>query len=94
MDGVLEQILVELKEIRLLLSAERENTDVADNGSMKKDTMTVKDAAEYLGITEFRLRTLTNQKAIRHFKAGKKFLYKRKSLDLWMEEVQAESVTR
>lgn len=91
MDGILEQILIELKEIKQLMAAERRNSNASDN-HLQNDTMTVREAAKYLGIAEQRLRSLTAQGSIRHLKAGNRFLYKRKSLDIWLEEVQNESI--
>jgi len=91
MDGVLEQILIEIKEIKQLLADERNDSYSTVSVPLQNNTMNVKEAAQYLGITEFRLRALTAQGEIRHFKAGMKFLYKRKTLDLWLEEVQNKS---
>lgn len=94
MDGLLEQILSELKEIKQLL-AKNQGIDVtATKSELINDTMKSKEAAEYLGITEYRLRTLTKQGEIKHFTAGNRFLYKRKSLDLWLEEIQEASIRK
>ena len=92
MDGVLEQILAELKDIKKLIGTSQGSNFAAIKGKSTNDTMKTKEAAEYLGITEYRLRTLTKQAAIRHFEAGNRFLYKRKTLDLWLEETQEASV--
>lgn len=92
MDGILEQILAELKEIKLLLSKNIGQDMSATNNTMVMNTMKTKEAAEYLGITERQLRTLTKQGKIQHFKAGNRFLYKRKSLDLWLDSELKSSV--
>ena len=92
MDGILEQILAELKEIKQLLSENRGAETLTTNSTPAVNTMKTKEAAEYLGITEWRLRLLSKQGKIQHFRAGNRFLYKRKSLDLWLENELACSV--
>lgn len=92
MDGILEQILAELKEIKQLLSENRGAETFSTSNAAVINTMKTKEATEYLGITEWQLRTLTKQGKIQHFKAGNRFLYKRKSLDLWLENELASSV--
>jgi excisionase family DNA binding protein len=92
MDGILEQILSELKEIKLLLKENMGKDTSTTNNTPVMNTMKTKEAAEYLGITEWQLRILTKQGKIQHFKAGNRFLYKRKSLDLWLENELASSV--
>ena len=79
MDGVLEQILAELKDIKQLIATSQGSNIAAIKGESVHDTMKTKEAAEYLGIALHRLRTLTKQAAIRHFKAWNMFLYKRKA---------------
>src|SRR5690554_1200795 len=93
MDGILEQILAELKEIKHLLSEKMGNdpTTSATKATVM-NTMKTKEAAEYLGITDWQLRTLTKQGKIQHFKAGNRFLDKKKSLDLWLENELSSSV--
>ncbi|NMB96109.1 MAG: helix-turn-helix domain-containing protein [Clostridiaceae bacterium] len=93
MDGLLEQILSELKEIKQLL-AKNQGIDAATKSDSINDTMKSKEAAEYLGITEYRLRTLTKQGEIKHFMAGNRFLYKRESLELWLVEIQEASIRK
>ncbi len=92
MDGILEQILSELKEIKQLLQTNQGINIESAKANYSNDTMRTKEAAEYLGIPEQRLRTLSKQGAVRHFKIGKRFLYKKKSLDLWLEETQNASI--
>lgn len=92
MDGMLEQILAELKEIKQLLLENKGVEILSTSSAPAMNTMKTKEAAEYLGITEWRLRLLSKQGKIQHFKAGNRFLYKRKSLDLWLENELANSV--
>lgn len=90
MDGILEQILVELWEIKQLLN-DKEN---GLKSQVPNNMMKTKEAAEYLGITEYRIRALTKQGEIKHFKAGNRILYKRDALDQWLYEAQEASVKR
>jgi excisionase family DNA binding protein len=92
MEGVLEQILEELREIRQLLSENQVGDNVINHNRYVNTTMKSKEAAEYLGITENRLRTLAKEGKIKHFRAGNKFLFRRNSLDLWLNEVQDGSI--
>ena len=92
MDGILEQNLAELKEIKQLL-AEKENISTTNTTSVL-DTMNTNEAADYLGLTVWRLRVLTKEKKIPHFNAGKRFLYKRKFLDQWLEKELSRSVEK
>lgn len=94
MDGILEQIFSELKEIKQLLADNKNIYNKNSNGQFIDNTMKIKDAAEYLGIAEHRLRLLTKQGEIKHFTAGNKFLYKRKALDQWLDEVQEASIVK
>lgn len=94
MDGLLEQILSELKEIKQLLANSQGVKTTSNKSEFINDTIKTKEAAAYLGITEYRLRTLTKQGEIKHFTAGNRFLYKRKSLDMWLEEIQEASVNK
>lgn len=94
MDGILEQILTELKEIKQILKAKEGLCDETNLGKPFHDTMNVKEAAEYLGITADRLRTLSKQGKIRHLKAGNRFLFKRVSLDAWLKETLEASIQK
>ena len=88
MDGILEQILVELWEIKQILN----NKENGLKSQVSNNTMKTKEAADYLGITEYRIRALTKKGEIKHFKAGNRILYKRSALDQWLEEVQEASI--
>jgi len=94
MEGILEQILSELKDIKQLLAKTYGLNNEPSKDELKNDTMKTKDAAKYLGIAESRLRALTKQGKIKHIKAGNRYLYKRKSLDSWLEEIQEASVLK
>lgn len=56
MDGVLEQILAELKDIKQLIATSQGSNIAAIKVESVHDTMKTKEAAEYLGIALHRLR--------------------------------------
>jgi excisionase family DNA binding protein len=93
MEGILEQILYELKEIKQLL-AENKNITTETGIGYINNTMKVKEASAYLGITEWQLRTLAKQGKIKHLRSGNRYLFRRHSLDLWMIEVQENSIKK
>jgi excisionase family DNA binding protein len=94
MDGILEQILSELKEIKQLLADNNGLQGRTVKSEITNDTLKTKEAAKYLGIAEHRLRVLTKQGKIKHFTAGNKYLFKRISLDQWLDEVQESSINK
>jgi len=94
MDGILEQILSELKEIKQLLLKNKGLDSGINNSDSYRETMQFKEASEYLGITKSRIRTLAINGEIKHFKVGNRYLFKRKALDEWLEEVQEASIVK
>lgn len=94
MDGILEQILTELKEIKQILKANEGLYTETNHDITYHDTMKAKEAAEYLGITADRLRTLSKQGKIKHLKSGNRFLYKRLTLDTWLKETLEASIQK
>lgn len=93
MEGILEQILSELKEIKQVF-AENQNNNTDTRKGYINNTMKVKEATGYLGITEWQLRTLAKQGKIKHLRSGNRYLFRRDSLDFWLKEVQEESIKK
>lgn len=86
MDGILEQILTELKEIKqILLTNEGLNTN-NDPCETYYHLMKRKDAAEYLGIPEHRIETLARQRELRRIMLGGRSYYERENLDYWLNK--------
>lgn len=90
MDGILEQILSELKEIKQIL-AKNEAINVFTNNTEDR-TMKAKEAAKYAGITEWALRTFTKQGKIKHVMVGNRYIYRKSALDEWLREALETSV--
>lgn len=53
---------------------------------MERMTMSRKDAAIFIGISEWLLWRLTKEGQIPSFKAGSRVLYRRETLEKWMTE--------
>ncbi len=104
MEGVLEQILAELKEIKQILAKNYSvidgitkiqiTNDYVKNDPVTNNTMKTKEAAEYLGISVNSLKVFTKQGKIKYFTIGNRCLYKRMSLDQWLKEIQDESIQK
>ncbi|HLR23283.1 MAG TPA: helix-turn-helix domain-containing protein [Pseudogracilibacillus sp.] len=59
---------------------------------IKRTTMTVSEAAIYLGVSRDLIYILVREKQIKHFKLGSRILFKREKLDEWMEQQMEDSV--
>lgn len=49
--------------------------------------MTVKEAAEYLGLSNDTIYKLCREKGIAHLRVGSRILFKRERLDEWIDEM-------
>jgi excisionase family DNA binding protein len=65
--------------------------DIA-GGHPAKQTLSVKEAAAYLGVSERHLWAQTKARRIPHVKFGRRVLYPVKELDAWLEDRAARSV--
>ena len=77
----------------------KENKDGINNQSNKKEesldkTFKLKEAAEYLQITPYRIRTLVKQGKLKHFRAGNRYLFRKSSLDEWIKEETEKSIKK
>jgi excisionase family DNA binding protein len=59
---------------------------------MKRITMTAKEAAEYIGISYWRILELTKQKQIPFSAVGGRKLFRKDTLDKWLEDLEKQSV--
>lgn len=50
------------------------------------ERMTVKEAAKFLGISEFKLYDMVRLKQIPHFRIGAKIIFRTETLNNWIEE--------
>lgn len=59
---------------------------------MDRETITAREAAEYLGISYWKLLQLVKAGKIPHIRLPGRVLFRRKTLDEWMEEQERISV--
>ena len=57
-----------------------------------RDVERVKPTAEFIGISEWKLRDMANKKLIPHFRAGRILLFRKKSIEEWMEQQEAAAM--
>lgn len=55
------------------------------------ERMSVKEAAKYLRISEYKLYELVKQKSIPHYRLGYKIAFRKETLDLWIEHQEAQN---
>jgi excisionase family DNA binding protein len=60
---------------------------------MKPATVKAKQAAEYLNISYWKILDMVKKGEIPHIKAGKLVLFRKETLDRWIEEQEAASVS-
>lgn len=82
-DGIFE--IIEENKTNVVISDPKEEKQF-------KDTMLLKEAAEYLGISQYALRTATLSKEVKHLKIGNRYVYKKEALDEWVRENLEKSV--
>jgi excisionase family DNA binding protein len=56
------------------------------------ERMTVKEAAPYIGASEFKLREMVRQKSIPHYRIGNRIMFRKVSLDAWISKQEHENV--
>lgn len=54
-------------------------------------TMTVKEAAPYIGASEYKLRELVRQKKIPAYRIGNKIMFRKSSLDEWIANQEKQN---
>lgn len=59
---------------------------------MERATLTRKEAAEYLGISPWLLWKLTKQGQIPHCRVASRILYRRRSLDEFLDEREEKAI--
>ena len=56
--------------------------------------LNAKQASKYLGISYWTILSLARQGQIKHFRGGKKILFRLKNLDEWMSKAEEESIRK
>ena len=59
---------------------------------MGRSTLTAKEAAKYLGISYWLCLEMAKRGEIPHIRAGSRVLFRRESLDGWMDEQEQENL--
>jgi excisionase family DNA binding protein len=58
---------------------------------LERITLTAKEASQYLGISYWLILELAKQKRIPHIRAGKRVLFRKLSLEEWLESEEKNS---
>lgn len=53
---------------------------------MEKTTLSVKEVAQYIGVHQETIYTLVHMKQIPHFRCGRRILFSKEMLEMWMED--------
>ncbi|MFD2924205.1 helix-turn-helix domain-containing protein [Halobacillus naozhouensis] len=59
---------------------------------MARRTMTVNDAAEYLGVCTDTIYTMVKQKQIPHFRLRRRILFSQETIDAWIREQETNQI--
>lgn len=59
---------------------------------IKRTTLTMKEAAEYLGISYWLINQLVRKKQIPYCKVGGKYLFRVQALDEYLTKMEQESI--
>ena len=59
---------------------------------VQSQTLTAKQAAEYIGVSYWTLLSLVRQGKIKHFRVGNRILFREHTLDQWMTESEEASI--
>ena len=54
------------------------------------ERMTVKEAAPYIGASEYKLREMVRQKEVPHYRIGNRILFRKEVLNQWIEHQENE----
>ncbi len=63
-----------------------------EGDAVERETITAREAAEYLGISYWKLLQLAKAREVPHVRLQGRLLFRRKSLDEWLEEQEMRSV--
>ncbi|WHY98830.1 helix-turn-helix domain-containing protein [Peribacillus simplex] len=59
---------------------------------MMRQTITVKEAADYIGVSKDTIYNLARHQQIPHVRVGKRILFRSEVLNDWMNQQETESV--
>jgi len=55
------------------------------------ERMTVKEAAPYIGASEYKLREMVRDKLVPAYRIGSKIMFRKNTLDIWIEQQEAQN---
>lgn len=55
------------------------------------ERMTVKEAAPYIGASEYKLREMVRRKQIPAYRIGNRIFFRKEALDKWIEQQEREN---
>lgn len=83
-EKLIEGLKLVVEAFTEMIKVQTQSTDlITDKSNIK--TFKLKEAAEYLDITEYRMRLLAKQGKIKCFKAGNRYLFRSNDLDEWLK---------
>ena len=71
---------------RFPIAAGDQSRGVVTLEPIKRSTLEVKEVADYLGVSSDLIYRLVREKAIPHFRLGRRVLFKKEIIDRWIEE--------
>ncbi|WP_366160631.1 helix-turn-helix domain-containing protein [Bacillus infantis] len=57
---------------------------------MRKDTLSVQEAAEYLGVSSDTVYTMVKQKEIPHYRVRKRIFFSKERIDTWIDNQETQ----
>lgn len=75
---------------RFSLAPEDQSRGVVTLEPLKRSTLEVKEVANYLGVSSDLIYRLVREKAIPHFRIGKRILFKKHAIDEWINQQMQE----
>jgi excisionase family DNA binding protein len=67
----------------------KENPLAPDNEYF--EPMTPKDAAAYIGCSEYTIRDMARKKKVPHYRIGSKIMFRKSTLDKWIAQQETEN---
>ena len=81
-----------------MIKENKDNSKIQDNSeqtqSSENKTFKIKHAAEYLGVSPYRIWVEVKKGNIEHFKAGNRILIRKSALEKWVRQQEENSIKR
>lgn len=87
-----------LLQVIQLLQAQQQTAATAEHQSLEEDqgseTLSVKEAAEYLKVSQWTVRDLVRTNSIPHFRVRSRIFFRRRELEQWVTNQLEEAIGR